>query len=45
MVLGTAIQKLWPVDKATAEQKFALAIYLNNFPFSLMQSSYFLDSR
>jgi len=44
MVLGTPIQKLRPVGKATADQKFALAIYLNNLLFSLTQSSYFLDS-
>ena len=44
MVLGTTIQKLRPEDKAIADQKFALAIYMNNLPFSLIQSPYILES-
>ena len=44
MVLGTAIQKLRPVDKVTADQRFALAIYMNNLLFSLTQSPYLLES-
>ena len=44
MVLGTAIPKLRPVDKATADPKFALVIYMNNLSFSLTQWPYLLAS-
>lgn len=42
MILGTAIQKLSATEKNAADEKFALFFYMNNLPFKLAQSSYYL---